>query len=138
MHQYFNCLNKYWPDGRLRPKPVAKYRITIKQKYSFFQEEYIFNFILLIYSSDCFAEKARTAQAACSLFKLRIISLLIQSRFELLITLTEENGPICKTLDPLPGLADIINQMFIVFLGHPSTSHSAMTVFASTFCSMRR
>lgn len=66
-------------------------------------------FILLMYSSDLFSENARTAQAACSLFKLRITSLLIQSRFQLLITPTEEDGPICKALDPLPGRSAIIN-----------------------------
>jgi len=62
-----------------------------------------------MYSSERFTEKATTAQAACSLFKLRTISLLNQSRFQLLITPTEEDGPICKALDPLPGRAYIIN-----------------------------
>jgi hypothetical protein len=62
-----------------------------------------------MHSSERFTEKATTAQAACNLFKLRTISLLIQSRFHLLITLTDEDDPICKALDPLPGRAYIIN-----------------------------
>jgi hypothetical protein len=63
----------------------------------------------LKHSSDCFTEKSRAAQAACSLFKSRIFLFLISSRFHLLITPTEEDGPSCKASDPLPGHADIIN-----------------------------
>jgi len=76
-----------------------------------------------MHSSERFTGKARTPQAACSLFKFRIISLLIENRFQLLITPTEEDDPICKALDPLPGRANIVNEMFMVFLCPTSTSH---------------
>jgi hypothetical protein len=69
----------------------------------------MFNLIVLMLSCERLPEEARTAQAARSLFKLLIFSLLIRSRFQLLITPTGEDGPICKALDLLLGREDIIN-----------------------------